>query len=118
MKKLTITLFVIVAAMAASGQKLSLTTIDTTTTVKDFEMEVVRECLWQYQRQHNISYFMGLGGTAMVVAGVSTDNTIVYATGGVLMVGAIINMVASEKWLRRAAIRPIPSGIAIRLPSK
>lgn len=121
MKKMIITLFVIVAAMAANGQKLSLPKVDTITTVKDFEMEVVRECLWRYQHQIKTGYIFDAIGLASVAVGATMKNNDpvkFYAIGGVFFAIGFINTISSNRWLLQASIKPIPGGIAIKIPSK
>lgn len=121
MKRIFTVLIFISMFFVSEAQKLSLTKVDTLTTVKDYEMEVIRECLWNYQKQHQISYLLSGAGVAAVAIGAASGdkpNTALLGVGGGLMLLSIISTVSAEKWLKIAGVRPTPGGIAIRIPSK
>lgn len=121
MRKFLIAIVFLSMCFISEAQKLSLPKVDTLTTVKDYEMEVVRECLWRYQKQIQLSYALNAGGVAAIAVGATMRekqaNTLFAVGGGILLI-SYVNTMAAGNWLRMAGVRPIPSGIAIRIPSK
>lgn len=121
MRKFLIAIAFLSMCLISEAQKLSLPKVDTLTTVKDYEMEVIRECLWKYQKQHQVSYLLTAAGTAFFIMGATTgdkpDHGLIGVGGGLMLV-SLINFVAADKWLKIAGVRPTASGIAIRIPSK
>jgi hypothetical protein len=123
MKNLIISILLISMFFVSEAQKLTMLKIDTVTTVKNFELQVVKECLWNYQKQRQITYILSATGTLTCLAGIYFKNgdsffPEFYIAGGALFLAGLINMVDADKWLRRAGITPTPGGIAIRLPRK
>lgn len=121
MKRIFVAIVLISMFFVSEAQKLSLPKMDTLTTVKDFEMEVIRECLWNYQKQHQVSYLLSAAGVASFAIGAASGdkpNMALLGVGGGLMLLSVITTVSTEKWLKIAGVRPVPGGIAIRIPSK
>lgn len=123
MKKSIILIQLFFLFFASSGQKITVPGNDTTMTVKNYEIQHIRECLQRYQNERLLAYSVtGIGIAAILINAKMTDDSKGYKYGNIIG-GAIIGIgglifIDSEKWLRRAAIKPIPGGIAIRIGNK
>lgn len=121
MRKFLIAVVFLSMCLISEAQKLSLPKVDTVTTVKDFEMEVIRECLWRYQKQVQLSYALTAGGVAAFAIGATMREkqaTTLFIVGGGVLLISCVNTMSAGNWLITAGIRPTASGIAIRIPSK
>jgi hypothetical protein len=123
MKKITILILLSGLFLTSNGQRIDLPKVDTVTVVKDYEMEYIRECLWHYQKQHNLAYMCTTVGAGIILLNIQiSDNSksLKYSgiIGGAFFVIGTALMIDSEKWIRKAAIKPIPGGIAIRIGKK
>lgn len=107
----------------AYGQQINFTKQDSVILTIEKDLQYVKGCLHNYQKQHVTSFLLtGSGLTALAITPLlsndSKNQKYVIMGGGVLsLVGAII-FVDSEKWLRKTAIKPIPGGISIGIGAR
>lgn len=120
MKRIILSTLVFLFCLAANGQRIDVQKTDTTKTAKSYEVEFIRDCLWHYQKQHNLSYMLSTIGTGIILINLNmTDNpkSLKYSNiaGGALMAIGAMLFIDAEKWMRKASIKPIPGGIAINI---